>query len=126
MTETLASFYGATIEQRPLPSVYWSVNNEYLKINSSLPPKYIKLWTAWNPENRDFRLTPDNPDVKQFESTELNMKCGITCRLKLSITNKQKGWKASFVELGFANSPYKDFVITTQVYITPETYPTAQ
>ena len=126
VTETLASFYGATIEQRPLPSVYWNAKDEHLKITSSLPPRYIKLWTAINPDTRDFRLTPDNPGVEPFESKEINMKCDSICRVKLSITNKQKGWKASFVELGFSNKPYKDFTITTQVYITPDIYPSDQ
>ena len=123
VSNTLASFYGTVIDQRPMPSVYWEQENDTLSIKSSRPPKSVKLWTAYNPNNRDFRATPDNPGVEPFTATPVRMLCNSSCRLNVSIANTGKGWKASFLELSFSNKPYQDFVITTQTFITPDTYP---
>lgn len=123
ITDTLASFYGSVVEQRPMPSVYWSLKGNDLKVTSTIPPKSAKLWSAVNPEARDFRLTPDNPAVKPFSAKELAVKCDNACRIKASITPQKKGWKASFIELEFANPPFENLSVTTQVFITPDTYP---
>ena len=123
ITDTLASFYGSVIEQRPMPSVHWELKGNDLRVTSTIPPKSAKLWTAVNPEARDFRLTPDNPTVKPFSAKDLTVKCNNVCRIKVSIANQQKGWKASFVELEFANPPFKNFTVTTQLFITPDSFP---
>ena len=123
VTDTLASFYGAIIEQRPLPSVYWELKGEHLKVTSTVPPKYAKLWTASNKNARDFRLTTDNPGVSQFESIPVKAQCNNICRIKISLANNKENWKASFIELGFSNKPYKDMVITTRPFISPDSFP---
>ncbi|AMO58531.1 hypothetical protein GZ77_18535 [Endozoicomonas montiporae] len=123
ITESLASFYGLIIEQRPIPAVHWELQGNILKVTSSVPPESVRLWSAVNQNTRDFRLTPDNPSVKPFTAKYLTIKCNPICRTKASIANPSNGWKASFIEMKFANRPYKDFVVTTQVFITPDTYP---
>ena len=123
ITDSLASFYGSIIEQRPMPSVYWKLKDGTLKVTSSMPPLSAKLWSATNPDARDFRLTPDNPSVKPFTATDLTVKCDRVCRTKTSIANQTGGWKASFIELEFTNHPYKNFTVTTQVFVTPDTFP---
>ena len=123
ITDTLASFYGSVIEQRPMPSVHWDLKGNDLKVTSTVPPKSAKLWSAINPHARDFRLTPDNSTVKPFIAKELAVKCDNVCRAKVSIANPKNGWKASFIELEFANPPFKNFTVTTQIFITPDTFP---
>ena len=124
ITDTLTSFYGAILDDTPLPTVNWRRRGNELSASSSLTPKYAKLWTASNAATRDFRLSTGNPDIKRFEPSDLSIqhkKSGY--RVKTVVTPPEQGWKASFIEMGFSNQPYKDFIVTTPVFITPDVYP---
>ncbi|WP_252177379.1 PhoPQ-activated protein PqaA family protein [Endozoicomonas sp. 4G] len=123
VSETIESFYGAIIEDRPMPTINWTLSDKNLKVEASMPPKAMKLWTAVNPEARDFRTTPDNPKVSPFKSEALKFQCHESCRVKVVLKTPEKGWKASFVELIYPNPPYRDLSFTTRVFITPDVYP---
>ncbi|WP_448215543.1 PhoPQ-activated pathogenicity-related family protein [Endozoicomonas sp. 2B-B] len=123
VSETIESFYGATIEDRPMPRINWDVSKQNLKVEASMPPKAMKLWTAENPETRDFRTSPDNPTVTQFKSEALKFHCHKSCRADVALKAPEKGWKASFVELTYPNPPYRDLSFTTRVFVTPDVYP---
>ncbi|MGI9274347.1 MAG: PhoPQ-activated protein PqaA family protein [Endozoicomonas sp.] len=124
VTDTLLSFYGAFIEQRPMPEVRWVLQKgNVLKVQSSLPPKIARLHSAHNPQARDFRRSEDNPGVADFSSVPVTFKCSNGCRTKVELKEPREGWNAHFVELGFANAPYKDLIFTTRVVITPDVYP---
>ncbi|WP_062268327.1 PhoPQ-activated pathogenicity-related family protein [Endozoicomonas arenosclerae] len=123
VSATVESFYGAIIEDRPMPTINWDVSDEKLKVISSLPPKAMKLWSAENPEARDFRTSPDNPAVTRFKPEPLSFHCKDSCRANISLTKPEKGWNASFVELIYPNPPYRDLSFTTRVFVTPDKYP---
>ncbi|WP_051786378.1 PhoPQ-activated pathogenicity-related family protein [Endozoicomonas numazuensis] len=123
VSETTESFYGAIIEDRPMPMISWTINDERLKVVASMPPKAMTLWTAENPEARDFRTSPDNPSVTPFKSEAIKFHCKESCRADISLNAPEKGWKASFVELIYPNPPYRDLSFTTRVFITPDIYP---
>ncbi|MGI9281034.1 MAG: PhoPQ-activated pathogenicity-related family protein [Endozoicomonas sp.] len=123
VSETTESFYGAIIEDRPMPTINWDRNDESLKIVASMPPKAMKLWTAENPDARDFRTSSDNPTVTRFKSEALKFHCKESCRADISLNAPEKDWKASFVELIYPNPPYRDLSFTTRVFVTPDVYP---
>lgn len=122
VTDTLASFYGAFIEERPIPSLSWEVRGDSLIVHSSVPPKSAHLWTASNPSARDFRMTPDNPDIEDFQSTPITFNCSKNCRFEMSLKHSSKGWKAYFIDLSFANNSYSDLHFSTRVFVFPEVF----
>ena len=84
-----------------------------IKIGFSETPLKVVQWVASNPVARDFRYA-----------------CGIRYQaipvaaaknLTVSIAQPAQGWNATFVEAHFADG----FVMTSQVQIVPENYPTA-
>lgn len=123
VSESIESFYGAIIKDRPMPKISWDVSKLNLKVEASMPPKAMKLWTATNPEARDFRTTSDNLKVSQFKSETLTFRCRESCRADVALKAPEKGWKASFVELIYPNPPYRDLSFTTRVFVTPDVYP---
>ena len=123
VTETLEAFYGAFIEERPLPSINWEVREQTLVVRSSTPPKSALLWRAYNPTHRDFRITPDNPDIQNFQSEPVKFYCKENCRFEFNMEKTEKGWSAYFVEISFSNRPYADLTFSTRIFIYPEVYP---
>ena len=123
VSDTLEAFYGAFIEQRPMPEIHWEQKKNVLKVYSSQPPKFARLHSARNPLARDFRKSEDNPGVTGFSAEPITFKCSNGCRAKVELKEPEKGWKAQFVELGFANTPYQDLVFTTRVFVIPDVYP---
>ena len=120
VTDTLESFYGAFIEERPLPSFSWEVREQTLIVRSSTPPKYARLWQAYNPSIRDFRMTADNPDIQPFKSEPINFYCKENCRFELNLKKAGKGWSAYLIEVAFPNQPYSDLTFTTRIFIHPD------
>ncbi|OED44363.1 hypothetical protein ACH42_07700 [Endozoicomonas sp. (ex Bugula neritina AB1)] len=123
VTDTLESFYGAFIEERPLPSLSWETREDSLIVHSSMPPKSARLWKAFNPSARDFRATADNPDVEKFQSEPIKFDCKENCRFELDLKDQGKGWRAYFIDTSYSNEPYADITISTRVFIHPATYP---
>ena len=123
ISDIVESFYGAFIEGRPMPELKWEEEGGQLYLESSISPKSARLWTAYNPVARDFRKTPDNNKVSEFSSSVLSFNCRRNCKLELDLPAPEKGWSASFVEVGFNNAPYADLIFTTRVFITPDRNP---
>ena len=123
VTDTLESFYGAFLSKRKMPEVHWQREGDQLIVNTSEMPKNARLWQASNPSRRDFRVTPDNPDVTPFTPIPVKLDCQKQCLINLTMEPAKKGWNAYFLEITFANGTYPDLVLTTRVFIAPETYP---
>jgi PhoPQ-activated pathogenicity-related protein len=84
-----------------------------LKIVFSETPVKVVQWAADNSAARDFR----HACGIRYKATPLAPAASVSAPL----ATPQQGWRASFVEAQFADG----FVITTPVWITPDTYPTA-
>ncbi|MCL6270365.1 hypothetical protein M3P05_10580 [Sansalvadorimonas sp. 2012CJ34-2] len=92
-------------------------------------PKQSRLWQVTNPDARDFRMTTLEPAGLEHQALPLFPKCSAKgddqgqCEFNIKVNNPSVGWTAWFAEFVFSNNPYPDFVVTTPVKVTPDTYP---
>jgi PhoPQ-activated pathogenicity-related protein len=77
-----------------------------------------RLWTASNPDSRDFRLETFG---KHWQATPLQISGPNT--YIATVPTPSKGWTASFAEFTFDVGARSPLTITTDVYVTPETLP---
>ncbi|MGH1514881.1 PhoPQ-activated pathogenicity-related family protein [Ralstonia solanacearum] len=85
-------------------------------LHASEPPKQLLLWSATNPNARDFRYACG----VRYTSTPIDVPAGGIIRVPVS--QPEAGWSAYFVEATFADG----FVATSQAYVLgKQAYPTA-
>ena len=125
ITRTLLSVYGAHIDDRKLPDIQWDKTGGTVQVSTEQRPLRAVLWKGRNAERRDFRTTRDNPGVKKFTPEEITLSCSMVCEFKLDMEKPESGWNAYFIEIYYANKKLPDLVLTTPVFIYPETYPDA-
>lgn len=82
------------------------------QLNFSEKPVKIVQWTANNPVARDFRLACGI----RYRSTDI----AAGQQVSVNLSMPAQGWQSSFVEAQFADG----FVMTSQVQILPDSYPT--
>ena len=123
VSNIVESYYSVFINGGVLPELTWEYVQGKLKVSSSIAPKTVKLWQASNAVARDFRKSMDNSNVSEFVSTQINLTPGNARELVINLPDPKKGWRASFVELSYANAPYDDLVFTTRLFVTPDSYP---
>jgi PhoPQ-activated pathogenicity-related protein len=144
INEAVNSYFYFILNKTELPKVTWSFTENSIDITSSAKPKSVILWTANNEETRDFRFVNRHDDwhlkvkgVKAwlskylpisfcdtcYEMQEVKFACENTnsCQISAQLPLYEKGWQASFAELHYEVEG-KEFVITTEVGITPDTY----
>jgi PhoPQ-activated pathogenicity-related protein len=86
-----------------------------LKVSLSEVPEKVLLWTAVNPNARDFRYACG----VRYTSFPLAVTPSNT--LEVPLNTPATGWQATFIEATFSDG----FVATTPVYISPkDIYPT--
>ena len=98
---------------KPLPSVQVSEGGQpgQMAVQFSEPPVAVKVWTASNSQDRDFRYVCG----VRYQSETLVPQQHFT----LQRTAPASGWQAQFVEAKFADG----FVATSPVSVLPQTYP---
>ena len=147
LNEAVNSYFYFHINNIPLPHVSWSVSANKMSIDSSFKPEKIKLWTAHNSEERDFRFLnsyskfhlgikaawlyiakylpfPISVCDTCYKEQEIIFNCieNSGCHIDVDLPIAKKGWQASFVELYYSIKG-REFIITTEVNIFPNTYP---
>ncbi len=97
----------------PLPSVQVSASGHagQMSVGFSEPPVAVKLWTASNSHDRDFRYACG----VRYQSETLAPMQSFTLRH----TAPAVGWQAQFIEAKFADG----FIATSPVSVLPQTYP---
>lgn len=97
----------------PLPSVQVSANMQagYMDVDFSEPPVTVKVWTASNRHDRDFRYACG----VRYQSETLVPAQHFT----LQRVPPAEGWQAQFVEATFADG----FIATSAVSVLPLTFP---
>ncbi|MNS75812.1 PhoPQ-activated pathogenicity-related protein [compost metagenome] len=97
----------------PLPSVQVSASGYagQMSVDVSEPPVAVKVWTASNSQDRDFRFACG----VRYQSETLAPMQNFT----LQRTPPAVGWQAQFVEAKFADG----FIATSPVSVLPQTYP---
>ena len=117
--ETLLACYHAVINKIPLPQFSWTLEKDgSIRVKTKDKPTIVKLWSATNPDARDFRMETLGP---KYESTELNDQGGGVYVGK--VPEPPKGWSAFFVELTYPSGCPAPFKFTTQVRVVPDTLP---
>lgn len=147
LNEAIENYFYFFLNQVSLPKVSWNFSPGQISLNSSIRPNKIELWTASNDQERDFRFLnsyskfhlgiktlwsylskylPFSIDLcdtcYKAQNIPFNCFADHSCNLIVDLPNHKKGWQASFLELHY-DIENRDFVITTEIYITPDTYP---
>ena len=116
--QTLSAWHHAILHRTPLPRFSWKrADDGTLTVTAKTKPTSVLFWQATNPAARDFRLETLGP-VWTSTSVEAT---GDTYAAK--VTTPAAGWTASFMELTFALGADTPLKLTTDVSVTPNTYP---
>ena len=116
--ESMVAFYDAVLRGQARPKFSWKFEkNGDIRVTTAVRPTEVKLWSATNPEKRDFRLESIGPAYKSSEVSG-NGKTYIG-----RVEKPAKGWTAYFVELTFPSGGKYPFKFTTAVRVTPDALP---
>lgn len=118
--ESLSPFVNRLQRAKPLPRIDATLqetgSNASISFRSSERPQKLLLWSATNPDARDFRYACGI----RYVSTPINSPDSRTIRVP--VNQPDSGWNAYFLEATFADG----FVATSQVYILGKNkYPTS-
>jgi PhoPQ-activated pathogenicity-related protein len=119
--KALLAWYSAVLAGRDRPKFSWKVAGEGdMVVTAETRPSEVLLWTATNPNARDFRLETIG---KAWTSTPLTPSAEGEYRAK--VATPEKGWTAYFVELHFDSGTPLPFRFSTEVRVVPDTLPYA-
>ena len=111
----------ALVHGQPLPLYLeeYDWHNNILSVHTEDKPEYVYVWIANNTGARDFRL-----DSVEFTRKEIQpiIEMGESRTYQWQ-ADEAKGWTAFFMEMHYRAPGAKSFVLSTQVYITPDRYP---
>jgi PhoPQ-activated pathogenicity-related protein len=119
--DTLAAFHYSVVNKIKRPELAWTFPDENtIRVTTKDKPKRVLLWSAVNPEARDFRLDKIG---KAYQSTELTPQADGSY---VGVAPKpEKGWKAYLVQCEFDIGGPTPMRLTSPVRITPNTLPYA-
>jgi PhoPQ-activated pathogenicity-related protein len=119
--KALLVWYTAILNGRELPQFSWNVAGEgHMVVTAKTRPTQVNLWTATNPNARDFRLETIG---KAWKSAPLSGDGkGV---YDASVKAPEKGWSAYFVELLFDSGAPLPYRFSTEVRVVPDTLPFA-
>lgn len=102
------------------PHLVWNrTESGQLVVKPSTSPRQVLLWTANNPDARDFRLETLGPG---WQSQPLEADADGAYRVNLQAP--ERGWRAVVVEAVFGGfTEFSQQTYTTGVYVLPETLP---
>ncbi len=119
--KALLAWYGAVLAGRERPQFSWEIPNEgRVTVTAKTRPEQVMLWTATNPDARDFRLQTIGKAWKSSPLTDDGK--GI---YSARVEAPEKGWTAYFVELHFDSGTPLPFRFSTEVRVVPDTLPHA-
>ncbi len=117
--KALLAWYAGLLAGRELPQFSWEVAEQgHMVVNAKTRPTEVNLWTATNPDARDFRLETIG---KAWTSSPLTGKDdGV---YDAQVKAPEKGWTAYFVELRFDSGTPAPYRFSTEVRVVPDTLP---
>jgi len=118
--ESLISFYNHILNDEKLPRFEWEASESGFRIQldpDNLPDELL-LWSAHNPEGRDFRLYVID---RTWQSEELEIQ-GNGGQF-VDISTPDEGFAAWFVEAVYYSDTTHPLKQTTGVVVTPDEYP---
>jgi PhoPQ-activated pathogenicity-related protein len=119
---TLLACYDGILRGAEFPKFAWKDEADgSTRITCITPPEKVTVWTANNPEARDFRLESLGPKWQSAALTAADPAQPGEFLVKPAAP--AKGWTASFTELTFPSGGKAPWKFTTSVRITPDTLP---
>lgn len=114
----LLAWYQRIVTNTPRPSINWHKDEtNHLSVTVDQPATAV-LWSAHNPDARDFRLETFGPN---WQATPISINSDGT--LEAALKTPSTGWSAYFVEVTFPGIGGVPDKYTTPVYILPDTLP---
>ncbi len=96
---SIANFYRHIINNQPMPEFTWAGLKEglFTITPGNQIPVAVKLWTATNPVNRDFRFTADTQASREWTSTDIEKQANGT--YTGTVLPPEAGFTAFYIEL---------------------------
>jgi PhoPQ-activated pathogenicity-related protein len=117
--QTVHAFYASVVAGRARPRFTWTHEADgTLKVVARDLPKDVRLWTATNPEARDFRLDTIGA---AYHAEALSPSAPNTWSAR--VAPPARGWTAYFMELTFDSGGTYPLKFTTDIRVTPERMP---
>ncbi len=118
LVESFAAWMGLVLENRPRPRLEWEFPGEGgIVARADTRPRRVRLWQAYNPKARDFRV-----DVlgKVWKASTLQPGPGGVYHAQPP--KPKSGWRAYFLEFTFEAGKFP-LIVTTPVRVVPDTLP---
>lgn len=117
--DTGKAFVDSIIKATPRPRYGWQMLSDgTTTVHTNSKPFSVKLWQAYNPDARDFRLETIGHG---FSSSTVADSGGLTYTAK--VHRPRRGFIAYFVELAYVTANKDVFTVTTSVRVTPDVLP---
>lgn len=120
-SESIVAFYSLLQQGQKPPQISWTeAADGTLRVMTQDEPVEARLWTATNPEARDFRV--ETLGRKYSSSVIYPNENGVYVA---RAATPEAGWTAYFVELTFDVGGPTPLKLTTGIKVTPDTIPFA-
>ncbi len=117
--ESLVAFHQMVINDHERPRFDWKVDNGITTIKTGdIKPASIKLWTAHNPNARNFQLKEVG---EAFTPQEIAIR--DDGQYTIEVETPSQGWSAYFVELTYPGVGQIPLKLTTGTVVLPDKYP---
>ena len=116
----LIAFHEHVVTDAPLPSFAWHVEEQTLHVRTDPehPPTRLRLWTATNPDGRDFRVDAIGTS---WEAHPIDR--AADGRYDIPLDTPAEGYAAYFVEATFSGASGFPLTLSSGVVVRPDTYP---
>jgi len=119
--KALLAWYQSILLGRDRPQFSWEIPEDgHITVHTKTRPAQVTLWTATNPDARDFRLETIGKVWKSSPLTPVEQG-----NIHATIPAPDKGWTAYFVELVFDSGTPVPYRFSTEVRVVPDTLPYA-
>ncbi|HEY9199953.1 MAG TPA: PhoPQ-activated protein PqaA family protein [Gammaproteobacteria bacterium] len=115
---SLLGWYQSILYGLPRPVIDWQVDNNALVATTSISPLAVKVWTATNDSERDFRK-----DTIGEAWTSTLVSADSSGKYVASLNNNTNGYTATYMEFVYQGLGGIPVTYSTQIYVTPDTYP---
>jgi PhoPQ-activated pathogenicity-related protein len=116
---SLAAFYESVVKNTPRPTYSWRfLPGGVIEWRTKDKPKSVKMWSANNPNARDFRLETLGPQYKSVDLTDQGN--GV---YRVTPPAAERGYTAYFIEAAYPGAGKYEMKFTSGVRVTPDKYP---
>lgn len=117
--QSLAVYYESIVRNWKRPEFSWTIASDgTIEVKTKDKPSAVRVWSATNPNARDFRLDKIGPAYRSEPLAEKSP--GV---YSARAPKPASGFTAYFVELTFTTPGGSSWKFTTDVKVTPDEYP---